>query len=213
MMYYYDENFMLPLSHDEVVHGKSPMLYKMPGDDWQKFANLRLLYTYMFTHPGGKLLFMGDEFAATGEWNYKTELQWDLLQFPSHGGMKYCVQKLNELYCGVPAFFEKQFDPAGFEWVDLNHRNEAVMAFKRKGVLAAQDVLVVLNMTPVVRYNWEIYVHGKPAWTEIFNSDSREFWGTGDVYNPSVHCELVDAATQKYLLKLHLPPLAGIVLQ
>jgi 1,4-alpha-glucan branching enzyme len=103
MMYYYDENFMLPLSHDEVVHGKSPMLYKMPGDEWQKFANLRILYTYMFTHPGAKLLFMGNEFGATNEWNYKSELQWDLLQHPSHGGMKYCVQKLNQLYQSEPA--------------------------------------------------------------------------------------------------------------
>jgi 1,4-alpha-glucan branching enzyme len=123
MMYYYDENFMLPLSHDEVVHGKSPMLYKMPGDEWQKFANLRILYTYMFTHPGAKLLFMGNEFGATNEWNYKSELQWDLLQHPSHGGMKYCVQQLNQLYQAEPALYEKQFEPGGFEWVDLNHRS------------------------------------------------------------------------------------------
>ncbi|MGL5946009.1 MAG: 1,4-alpha-glucan branching protein GlgB, partial [Sediminibacterium sp.] len=133
MMYYYDENFMLPLSHDEIVHGKSPMLYKMPGDEWQKFANLRLLYTYMFTHPGAKLLFMGDEFGATQEWNYKSELQWDLLNFVSHGGMKYCVQQLNHLYRNQPALYEKQFEPGGFEWVDLNHRSDSVIAYKRKG--------------------------------------------------------------------------------
>jgi 1,4-alpha-glucan branching enzyme len=114
MMYYYDENFMLPLSHDEVVHGKSPMIYKMPGDEWQKFANLRLLYTYMYMHPGAKLLFMGNEFATTTEWNYKTELPWHLLTHPSHGGMKYCVQKLNELYTSHPALYELQFEPAFF---------------------------------------------------------------------------------------------------
>ena len=214
MMYFFNnENFMLPLSHDEVVHGKSPMIYKMPGDDWQKFANLRLLYTYMFMHPGAKLLFMGNEFAATSEWNYRSELQWNLLQFPSHGGMKYCVQKLNELYRTVPALHELQFSADGFEWIDLSHRNEAVMVFKRKSARPEEDVLVVLNMTPVVRQNWEIYVHGKAAWHELFNSDNKEFWGTGDVFNPAIRSELTHADTQQYRLTLHLPALGGIVLQ
>ncbi|RFM28027.1 1,4-alpha-glucan branching protein GlgB [Deminuibacter soli] len=214
MMYFYrNENFMLPLSHDEVVHGKSPMIYKMPGDDWQKFANLRLLYTYMYMHPGAKLLFMGNEFAATSEWNYKSELQWNLLQFPSHGGMKYCLQRLNELYRDLPALHEKQFSPEGFEWIDLNHRNEAVMVFKRKGHNPEDDVLVVLNMTPVVRQNWEVTVFGKPGWIEVFNSDSTDFWGTGNVYNPDIQCEPIDKNTGEYRLRLHLPPLAGIVLK
>ena len=133
MMYYYDENFMLPLSHDEVVHGKSPMLYKMPGDEWQKFANLRLLYSYMFTHPGGKLLFMGDEFGATSEWNYKSELQWELLQYDGHRMLKDCVRDLNFLLRGEPALYENQFNIYGFEWVDLNHRAESVVCYRRKG--------------------------------------------------------------------------------
>src|ERR1700751_5118391 len=133
MMYFYDENFMLPLSHDEVVHGKSPMIYKMPGDDWQKFANLRMLYTYMFTHPGAKLLFMGDEFAQTSEWNYKTELDWFLLEFEAHKGMKECVKALNHLYKAQPALYEKQFQIGGFEWVDVNHRAEGVVSYRRKG--------------------------------------------------------------------------------
>ena len=213
MMYYYDENFMLPLSHDEVVHGKSPMLYKMPGDEWQKFANLRILYTYMFTHPGAKLLFMGNEFGATNEWNYKSELQWDLLQHPSHGGMKYCVQQLNQLYQSEPALFEKQFEPGGFEWVDLNHRSDSVMVYKRKGKKEKDDVLVILNVTPVVRNDWEIYVHGKGKWTEIFNSDSKEFWGTGDVFNPSIQSKLVDKPSKCYQLKVHLPALGAVVLR
>ncbi|MFN6227223.1 MAG: 1,4-alpha-glucan branching protein GlgB, partial [Bacteroidota bacterium] len=122
MMYFYDENFMLPLSHDEVVHGKSPRIYKMPGDEWQKFANLRLLYTYMFTHPGGKLLFMGNEFGATTEWNYKTELPWGLLQYAPHEGMKNCVRDLCFLLRNEPALYQKQFDVEGFEWTDLSHR-------------------------------------------------------------------------------------------
>jgi len=213
MMYFNDENFMLPLSHDEVVHGKSPMLYKMPGDEWQKFANLRILYTYMFTHPGAKLLFMGNEFGTTSEWNYKSELQWELLQFVSHGGMKYCVQKLNGLYRSEPALYEKQFEPDGFEWVDLNHRSESVMVYKRKGKKEKDDVLVILNVTPIVRQDWEIYVHGKGKWQEIFNSDAKEFWGTGDVFNPEIQSELVDKPSKCYRLKVHLPALGAVVLR
>ena len=213
MMYYYDENFMLPLSHDEVVHGKSPMIYKMPGDEWQKFANLRLLYTYMYMHPGAKLLFMGNEFAVTTEWNYKTELPWHLLEHPSHGGMKYCVQKLNELYTTRPALYELQFDPAGFEWIDLQHRSESVMAFKRKGKNPAGDIVVIINATPVVRHDWKISVQGKPVWKEIFNSDHQDFWGTGVVYNPAIPSVCVDAQNNWYELTLQLPALSAVVLQ
>ena len=213
MMYYYDENFMLPLSHDEVVHGKSPMIYKMPGDEWQKFANLRLLYTYMYMHPGAKLLFMGNEFAVTTEWNYKTELPWHLLEHPSHGGMKYCVQKLNELYTTRPALYELQFDPAGFEWIDLQHRSESVMAFKRKGKNPAGDIVVIINATPVVRHDWKISVQGKPNWHEIFNSDHQDFWGTGVVYNPAIPSVCVDAQNNWYELTLQLPALSAVVLQ
>ena len=213
MMYFYNENFMLPLSHDEVVHGKSPMLYKMPGDEWQKFANLRALYTYMFTHPGAKLLFMGNEFGATTEWNYKSELPWYLLDFVSHGGLKYCVQQLNHLYRTEPALYEKQFEQGGFEWVDLNHRSESVIVYKRKGKKEKDDILVILNLTPVVRHDWEVHVHGKAKWKEIFNSDSKEYWGTGDVYNPSIVSERIEKDAKWYKLKLHLPALSAIVLK
>ncbi|CAN5276356.1 hypothetical protein BH11BAC6_BH11BAC6_17960 [soil metagenome] len=213
MMYYYNENFMLPLSHDEVVHGKSPMLYKMPGDLWQKFANLRLLYTYMFTHPGGKLLFMGDEIGSTTEWNYKSELPWQLLEYVSHGGLKFCVQKLNELYKSEPALYEKQFERGGFEWIDLNHTSESVIVYARKGHKPKDDILVILNMTPEVRNDWDVYVHNKSKWKEIFNSDSKDFWGTGDVYNPDIKAELVDKPSKCYKLKVHLPALSGIVLR
>jgi 1,4-alpha-glucan branching enzyme len=213
MMYFYDENFMLPLSHDEVVHGKSPMLYKMPGDDWQKFANLRLLYTYMITHPGSKLLFMGNEFGATSEWNYKTELQWELLQFDSHRLLKDCFRDLNHLLTGSPALYENQFSVNGFEWVDLGHRQESVIVYRRKGKNPVDDLLVILNMTPVVRWNWKVYTYGKTSWKEIFNSDDRKYWGTGDVFNPDIRVELVDRLVGKYEINIHLPPLAGIVLK
>jgi 1,4-alpha-glucan branching enzyme len=213
MMYYYDENFMLPLSHDEIVHGKSPMIYKMPGDEWQKFANLRLMYTYMFTHPGAKLLFMGNEFAQTTEWNYKSELSWDLLQFDCHHKMKACVKALNNLYTSLPALYEKQFEMGGFEWVNLNHRDEGVIVYKRKGKNKKNDLLIILNVTPVVRRDWKIIVSGKNSWKEIFNSDGIEFYGTGDVFNPSIEVNIVDKKTEMYEINCHLPALSAVIFQ
>ncbi len=211
MAYFYDENFMLPLSHDEVVHGKSPMINKLPGDEWQKFATLRLLYTYMFTHPGAKLLFMGNEFAQTTEWNYKSELPWQLLEFDSHKKMQQCVKALNNLYTSQPALHELQFESAGFEWINLNHRQEGIITFKRKGKIKEEDVLVVLNMTPVVRRDWKIKVHGKAEWKEIFNSNRLNFWGTGDVFNPDVKVKLLNKNTEEYEINIHLPALSGVV--
>jgi len=213
MMYYYDENFMLPLSHDEVVHGKSPMLYKMPGDEWQKFANLRLLYSYMFTHPGGKLLFMGNEFGATSEWDYRSELQWELLQFDPHRFLKDCVRDLNHLLRQQRALYEKQFSIEGFEWIDLNRREESIIIFKRKGKKAEDDLLIILNCTPVVRTDWKVYTTGKPVWKEIFNSDDKKYWGTGNVFNPDIQVKLVDKKEKIYEINVHLPPLAAIVLR
>ena len=213
MVYYYDENFKLPFSHDEVVHGKSPMLYKMPGDEWQKFANLRLMYTYMWTHPGAKLLFMGCEFGATSEWNYKSELQWDLLQYDSHRCLKDCVRDLNHLLTGEPALYQNQFSIEGFEWVDLNHRAESVMVYKRKGKNPDDDLLIIMNVTPVVRRDWKVYAHGKKQWKEIFNSDLKKYWGTGDVYNPDIPVKAVEGEEGQYELTVHLPPLAAIVLK
>lgn len=213
MMYYYDENFMLPFSHDEVVHGKSPMLYKMPGDEWQKFANLRLMYTYMWAHPGAKLLFMGDEFGQTNEWNYKSELDWHLLQYDAHRQMKDCVAALNKLLKSEPALYENQFNIYGFEWVDLDHRAESVIVFKRKAKNKEEDLLIILNMTPVIRNDWQLYTNGKAYTKEIFNSDSKEFWGTGNVFNPEIRCELADKDHDRYKLTINLPPLAGIILR
>ena len=212
MMYYYDEHFMLPLSHDEVVHGKSPMIYKMPGDEWQKFANLRLLYSYMFTHPGAKLLFMGNEFASTQEWNYTSELQWDLLSFPSHQGMKLCVQQLNALYRNHLALYELQYEKEGFEWVEMNKRSEGVIAYRRKAKDWKNDVVVILNMTPVPRHDFPIHLYGKKQWKEIFNSDEKHFWGVGDLYNSDIQMEPQDEKEEWYKLNLQLPALSAIVI-
>jgi 1,4-alpha-glucan branching enzyme len=213
MMYFYDENFMLPLSHDEIVHGKSPMLYKMPGDEWQKFANLRTLYTYMWTHPGGRLLFMGNEFGQTSEWNYKSELDWFLLQFEPHKKLQTCVSDLNKLLTAQPALYENQFNIHGFEWVDLNHRQECVVVYRRKGKEEAEDLLVILNLTPVVRWNWSIEITGRTYEKEIFNSDAEKYGGSGHVSNPEPKSELLDKEEKKYRLIVHLPALAAIVLK
>lgn len=213
MAYYYDENFMLPFSHDEVVHGKSPMLYKMPGDEWQKFANLRLMYTYMWTHPGARLLFMGDEFGQTSEWNYKSELDWHLLEFEPHRLLKDCVAALNKLLTSEPALYQNQFNVYGFEWVDLNHRQESVASYKRMSKQTGEDLLIILNMTPIVRNDWTVVVSGKAYTEEIFNSDSKIFWGTGNVYNPAIRSELIDKEKNTYRLRVNLPPLAAIILK
>ncbi len=213
MMYYFDENFVLPLSHDEVVHGKSPMIYKMPGDEWQKFANLRLLYTYMFTHPGAKLLFMGNEFGQTEEWNYKTALRWDLLQFECHKGMKNCVSGLAHLLKKEPALFEKQFESEGFEWLDLNKRSESVISFKRKSSQPNEELIIILNMTPVERIEWKVKVPEQEIWVEIFNSDDMHYWGTGNYMNDILQLPEMLNNDAHYQLTLTLPPLAGIVLK
>jgi len=212
MMYFYDENFMLPLSHDEVVHGKSPMIYKMPGDEWQKFANLRLLYAYMYTHPGGKLLFMGNEFAQTSEWNYHTELDWHLLVHEPHQKMQDCVAALNKLYTSQPAMYECQFEEEGFEWIDLDHRNESVMVYMRKGKNSEENILVIFNMTPVTRENWKINVCGKKAWNVILNSDDKKYYGAGRYDEQPIITKIVDKKSNLYEINLHLPALAAIVL-
>jgi 1,4-alpha-glucan branching enzyme len=218
MAYYYDENFVLPLSHDEVVHGKSPMIYKMPGDEWQKFANLRVLYSYMYTHPGGKLLFMGNEFGQTSEWNYQTELDWNLLRYEPHQKLKTFFKELNHLFTSQPAFYEYQFDPKGFEWIDLDHRNECVMVYMRKGKRPKENMLVVFNMTPVERYDWERYdwkikAHGKTEWKQIFCSDDAKYWGTGKFSNQEISTEILDKKSNLAEINLNLPALSALVLQ
>ncbi len=213
MMYYYDENFMLPLSHDEVVHGKSPMIYKMPGDEWQKFANLRLMYTYMWTHPGGRLLFMGNEFGQTTEWNYRAELDWPLLEHKYHKGVQMCVRDLNRILKASPALVCNQFDPAGFEWVDLNHRAESVIVYRRIGNKKTEDLLIILNLTPIPRWDWEIEVKDKLYTKEVFNSDAKHYGGSGDVFNPKVRRKIVNRNEKNYKLIVNLPPLGGIILK
>ena len=155
---------------------------------------------------------MGNEFGATTEWNYKTELPWYLLKYDSHRLLKDCVRDLNKLLRGQPALYENQFSMYGFEWVDLRHRDEGVIVYRRKGKEAANDVLIILNMTPIVRRDWKVYTREKSVWAEIFNSDDRKYWGTGDTNNPAIPVKGTGEEGW-YELTVHLPPLGAIVLK
>jgi 1,4-alpha-glucan branching enzyme len=212
IVYSYSENFMLPLSHDEVVHGKSSLVYKMPGDDWQKFANLRVMYTYMYTHPGTKLLFMGDEFAQTGEWNYKSQLYWHLLEFESHKGMQQLIKDLNRLYCTEKALYESQFEISGFEWVETNNREKCVLAYLRKS--GAEELLIALNMTPEAQKGYRLSLGEDSRWEEILNSDEIKYWGMGFFMNPGTLKTVTDSQQAKgHSLTINIPPLGATVLK
>jgi 1,4-alpha-glucan branching enzyme len=213
MMYFYDENFMMPLSHDEVVHGKSPMLYKMPGDEWQKFANLRTLYTYMWTHPGARLLFMGNEFGQSREWDHKGELDWFLLEHAPHKGVQECVKDLNTLLTSEPALYGQQFKTGGFQWVDLSHRSESVIVYRRLGPRKEDDLLVLLNLTPVPRLDWKLSMDNISYSKEVFNSDAEKYWGTGKIYNPDIRIDKSGGAAGSRTLTINLPPLSGVILK
>jgi 1,4-alpha-glucan branching enzyme len=211
MTYAFSENFMLPLSHDEVVHGKNSIAGRMPGDEWQKFANLRLLYGYMFSHPGTKLLFMGSEFGQSAEWNFEASLDWHLLQYDYHDGIKKTITDLNALYKSQPALHEKQFSPDGFEWINYSDHQNAVMSFIRKGNKPKDDVIVVCNFTQVVRHNYRIGLPKKGKLVPVFNSDARIYGGSG-VENPdklSIEASPYDG--REYSVELLLPPLSMIL--
>jgi len=208
LIYAFTENFMLPFSHDEVVYGKGSMLRKMPGDEWQQFANLRLVFSFMFTHPGTKLLFMGAEFGQGEEWDYKQSLQWHVLEYPNHMGIKETVKALNQLYKSEPALYEKAFDGSGFEWIDGGNAHDSVLVFSRKGYDAANDLVVVLNMTPVVRYGFRVGVPEAGNWKEIFNSDAENFWGSGIINYDAVKSDFVNWHGRENSINITLPPLA-----
>lgn len=203
--YAFSENFMLPLSHDEVVHGKSPLIYKMPGDDWQKFANLRLLYSYMFTHPGTKLLFMGGEFGDTKEWDYRSELGWPLLEHPTHRGLQQFVKALNHCYTKEPALYVKQFDHHGFEWVHVSDQDSSIAIYARKDGDGSL-ILVALNMTPVPREDYQVTVPWEGRFKEILNSDAPEFYGSGVVNKGTI-------SSKDGKIVLRLPPLGATILK
>jgi 1,4-alpha-glucan branching enzyme len=213
LIYAFNENFVLPLSHDEVVYGKGSLIGKMPGDDWQKFANLRALYGYMWAHPGKKLLFMGGEFGQRREWTHEGELEWWVAQLPEHAGVQHLVRDLNRVYRSEPALHRIDFAADGFEWLDISSADVSVIAFLRKAPGQGAPLLVVCNFTPVPRPNFLVGVPTRGIWREILNTDAREYGGSGWGSMGSV--ESVPVTTQGRLesVNLHLPPLATVVLR
>ncbi len=211
MTYAFSENFMLPLSHDEVVYGKRSIAGRMPGDEWQKFANLRLLYGYMFTHPGAKLLFMGAEFGQSGEWNFESSLDWHLLEFGYHEGVKKLISGLNGLYKSNPALYEKQFSPEGFEWIDYSDHQNAVMSYIRKGEKEKENLVVVCNFTPVVREDYRIGLPKKGKLTQIFNTDDHAFGGSGVTNTKAIKIDAEPWNGREFSAAVSLPPLGVVV--
>jgi len=211
LLYSFSENFVLPFSHDEVVHGKRSLLYRMPGDEWQRFANLRLLFTYMWTYPGKKLLFMGCEFGQGDEWNFDESLQWFLLQFEGHRGVQSLIRDLNHLYQELPELHQHDFDWQGFEWVDCHDAAQSILSYQRKS--ADSFVVTVLNFTPIPRQGYRIGVPEPGCYTERLNSDSEYYGGSNLGNQPELWTEEKPWMGHPYSLELTLPPLGGIILK
>jgi 1,4-alpha-glucan branching enzyme len=213
MLYAFNENFILPFSHDEVVHGKGAMMSKAPGDEWQRAATMRVLYTFMFVHPGKKLLFMGLEIGQTREWDHESSLDWHLLQYDVHRGLQRFVQELNRLYAREPALHEIDFEPTGFEWIDCNDYESSVISLIRRGKDRREWLVAVLNFTPVVRRDYRVGVPEQGFYRELLNSDAA-YYGGGDIGNSGgVTAKAVPAHGRPYSIDLTLPPLGGLILK
>jgi 1,4-alpha-glucan branching enzyme len=211
--YAYSENFVLPLSHDEVVHGKGSLLSKMPLDPWQKFANLRALYGFMYAFPGKKLLFMGGEFGQWAEWSHDRSLDWHLLRYEPHRGLQRLVKDLNRLYRSEPALHTGDTDPRGFEWIDANDWEQSVISFLRKDVDGEGVVMVVCNFTPVPRTGYRVGAPVAGYWREILNTDAAEYGGSGWGNMGGVEAEEIGFHGRPASLPLTLPPLACLYLK
>jgi len=210
MLYAFNENFVLPYSHDEVVHGKGSLLGKMPGDDWQKFANLRLAYGYMYGQPGKKLLFMGGELAQWTEWNHDKSLDWHLLEYPLHQGLKRWVEDLNRFYRTELALYQRDFEPGGFQWIDCTDTENSVVAFIRKGKNDDSIVLAAFNATPIPRHNYRLGVPKSGLWKELLNSDAPLYGGSGQGNMGGIETNPVGKHGHLQSLNPMLPPLSAL---
>jgi 1,4-alpha-glucan branching enzyme len=206
--YAFTENFVLPLSHDEVVHGKGALVGKMPGDEWQRSANLRLLFGYMYGHPGKKLLFMGGEFAQWKEWNHDESIEWHALEYPFHQGVRKWVKDLNHLYRNEPALYEMDFSKDGFEWIDFHDWEQSVIGFIRKSKSSGESIFVACNFTSVPRYDYRIGVPHGGFWRELINSDSEIYGGSGCGNSGGVEADAIRSQKRHFSLSLTLPPLS-----
>jgi 1,4-alpha-glucan branching enzyme len=213
MLYAFTENFTLPLSHDEVVHGKGSLLSKMPGDDWQKFANLRAMLGYMFTQPAKKLLFQGGEIGQRDEWSHERSVDWYLLEYEPHRGIQKWVEDLNRLYRAEPALYELDLDPAGFEWIDCSDADASVVIFLRKARTNADLILVACNFTPVPRFPYRVGVPRGGRWTEILNSDAAVYGGSGWGNLGGLEAMPEPSHGRPMSLDLTLPPLSVVALK
>jgi 1,4-alpha-glucan branching enzyme len=212
LLYAFHENFLLPLSHDEVVHGKGSLLDKMPGDAWQKFANLRLLMGYMYAQSGKKLLFMGGEFGQWREWTHDESLDWHLAEYAPHAGIQQWVGDLNRLYRSRPELHEKDCDPSGFEWIDANDADQSTLSFMRRGQAGDREVVVVANFTPVPRHGFRIGVPRGGHWRELLNSDAEAYGGSGLGNLGGVDAEPIPFHGKPFSIPLTLPPLGMLFL-
>jgi len=213
LAYAFTENFMLPLSHDEVVYGKKSILNKMPGDEWQKFANLRLLYGYMFAHPGTKLLFMGGEFGQSSEWDFSKSLDWHLLQYAPHKGLQEFFKDLNTFYKNTPALYEKAFSVEGFEWINYGDHENSVISFIRKGHDQINDLVVVCNFTSVVREAYKIGLPRKGGLKQVLNSDSKKYFGSDIGNSGKIKVVKKERDGKPYSADVTLPPLGIVMFQ
>ncbi|HEV8388926.1 MAG TPA: 1,4-alpha-glucan branching protein GlgB [Dongiaceae bacterium] len=213
LLYAFSENFVLPLSHDEVVHGKGSILGRMPGDDWQKFANLRAYYGFMWGHPGKKLLFMGQEFAQGREWNYQQSLDWHLMDIHWHQGVRHLVRDLNALYRTMPALHQRDCDPAGFEWIEANDAENSVLSWLRYGHDGAAPILVISNLTPVPRHNYRVGLPFHGQWIERLNTDAATYGGSGMGNLGAVMAEQVSSHGRPFSASFTLPPLSTLYFQ
>jgi 1,4-alpha-glucan branching enzyme len=213
MLYAFNENFMLPLSHDEVVHGKGSLIAKMPGDDWQKFANLRLLFAWMFAQPGKKLLFMGSEFGQRDEWDVESSLDWHLLDHLPHAGLSHWVGDLNRILREENAMHEIDFDPAGFSWIDASDNEQSVVSLLRRGAAPDDVVMAAFNFTPVPRHDYQIGAPVPGHWRELLNSDAPMYGGSGQGNLGGVDTRPVGRHGHLHSLTLTLPPLGAIFLK
>ncbi|MGB5618416.1 MAG: 1,4-alpha-glucan branching protein GlgB, partial [Desulfobacterales bacterium] len=213
MIYAFHENYVLPLSHDEVVHGKGSLLGKMPGDDWQKFANLRLLFGYMYAQPGKKLVFMGGEFGQWAEWAHDRSLDWHLLESSLHNGLQHWMKDLNHLYRTESAMHESDFSPDGFKWIDCNDAVHSIISLIRRDGQGANELIAVFNFTPVPQYNYRVGASRSSFWKELLNSDASVYGGSGQGNLGSLEAAPVPFHGMSHSLNLTLPPLSAVFLR